>query len=88
MIAQKRHRARRTERPKPLDFRAGLARHPLGHITPPFGLNQFAACTVANLPVQRIIVPTISFIAAVVACLVLITPVPPISLGLRDLVYR
>jgi tripartite ATP-independent transporter DctM subunit len=60
----------------------------IGFITPPFGLNLFAACSVANIPVERIIVPTLPFIGVVVLCLVAITLVPPISLGLRDLVYR
>lgn len=60
----------------------------IGFITPPFGLNLFAACTVAGLPVQRIIAPTLAFIGVVVGCLIVITLVPPISLGLRDLLYR
>jgi tripartite ATP-independent transporter DctM subunit len=60
----------------------------IGFITPPFGLNLFAACAVAKLPVQKIIVPTLPFIAVVALCLVAITLVPQISLWLRDLVYR
>lgn len=60
----------------------------IGFITPPFGVNLFAACTVARIPLQRIILPILSFIAVVVACLLVITYVPPISLTLRDLVYR
>ncbi len=60
----------------------------IGFITPPFGLNLFAVCTVADLPVQRIIAPTLAFIGIVILCLVAITLVPVISLGLRDLVYR
>lgn len=60
----------------------------IGFITPPFGLNLFAACAVAELPVQRIIAPTLAFIVVLVLCLVAITLLPPISLGLRDLLYR
>jgi C4-dicarboxylate transporter, DctM subunit len=60
----------------------------IGFITPPFGLNLFAACTVAGLPVQKIIAPTFAFIGVVVGCLIVITLVPPVSLGLRDLFYR
>jgi len=60
----------------------------IGFITPPFGLNLFAACSVAGIPVQRIIAPTLAFILVVVACLIVITLVPPISLGLRDLLFR
>lgn len=60
----------------------------IGFITPPFGLNLFAACAVAKLPVQKIIAPTLAFIGVVSACLVAIALVPGISLGLRDLVYR
>jgi tripartite ATP-independent transporter DctM subunit len=60
----------------------------IGFITPPFGINLFAACTVAKISVQKIIPPTIAFIGVVVACLMVITYVPAISLTLRDLVYR
>ncbi len=60
----------------------------IGFITPPFGVNLFAACTVARIPLERIIPPIIAFIGVVVFCLMLITYIPPISLGLRDWVYR
>jgi tripartite ATP-independent transporter DctM subunit len=60
----------------------------IGFITPPFGINLFAACTVAKISVQKIFAPTIAFICVVVTCLMLITYLPFISLGLRDLVYR
>jgi tripartite ATP-independent transporter DctM subunit len=60
----------------------------IGFITPPFGINLFAACAVAKISVQRIIPPTLSFIAVVAGCLILITYFPMISLALRDLVYR
>jgi C4-dicarboxylate transporter DctM subunit len=59
----------------------------LGMITPPFGVNLFAACTVAKISVDRIISRLLPFVAVIVACLALITYFPPLSLFLRDLVY-
>jgi tripartite ATP-independent transporter DctM subunit len=60
----------------------------LGMITPPFGVNLFAACTVANLSVDDIIPRLIPFIIVVLSCLMVITYVPDISLWLRDVVYQ
>ncbi|HJV80853.1 TRAP transporter large permease [Noviherbaspirillum sp.] len=59
----------------------------LGMITPPFGVNLFAACTVAKISLDRIISRLIPFVLVVLACLMLITYFPPLSLFLRDLVY-
>ncbi|OZI27672.1 C4-dicarboxylate ABC transporter permease [Bordetella genomosp. 7] len=59
----------------------------LGMITPPFGVNLFAACAVAKLPLERLIKPLIPFVLVVMACLMVITYWPGLSLGLRDLVY-
>jgi C4-dicarboxylate transporter, DctM subunit len=59
----------------------------LGMITPPFGVNLFAACTVARISLDRIITQLIPFVLVILACLMVITYVPSISLGLRDLVY-
>jgi C4-dicarboxylate transporter, DctM subunit len=59
----------------------------LGMITPPFGVNLFAACTVARISLDRIITQLVPFVLVVLACLMIITYVPSISLGLRDLVY-
>jgi len=59
----------------------------LGMITPPFGVNLFAACTVARISVDRIIKDLVPFVLVILACLMVITYVPWISLGLRDLVY-
>ena len=59
----------------------------LGMITPPFGVNLFAACTVAKISVDRIVSRLVPFVLVIVGCLLLITYVPPISLGLRDLLY-
>jgi C4-dicarboxylate transporter DctM subunit len=59
----------------------------LGMITPPFGVNLFAACTVARISLDRIIKHLIPFVLVILACLMVITYVPWISLSLRDLVY-
>ncbi len=59
----------------------------LGMITPPFGVNLFAACTVARISLDRIITQLIPFVLVVFACLMIITYVPAISLGLRDWMY-
>jgi len=60
----------------------------LGMITPPFGVNLFAACTVAKISLDRIVTQLIPFVLVVLACLMVITYVPGLSLGLRDLVYH
>ena len=59
----------------------------LGMITPPFGVNLFAASTVANISVDRIVRDLIPFVLVVFGCLMVISYVPVLSLGLRDLVY-
>ncbi|SOE46695.1 TRAP-type C4-dicarboxylate transport system, large permease component [Orrella dioscoreae] len=60
----------------------------LGMITPPFGVNLFAACAVARISLDRIIGSLLPFVAVILVCLVFITTIPAISLTLRDLVYR
>jgi C4-dicarboxylate transporter DctM subunit len=60
----------------------------LGMITPPFGVNLFAACTVARVSLDRIVTQLIPFVLVVLGCLMVITYVPQIALFLRDLVYR
>lgn len=60
----------------------------LGMITPPFGVNLFAACAVARISLDRMTKSLLPFIGVVFACLMLITYMPWISLALRDLVYR
>jgi C4-dicarboxylate transporter DctM subunit len=59
----------------------------LGMITPPFGVNLFAACTVAKISLDRIIKDLIPFILVILTCLMVISYVPQLSLALRDLVY-
>lgn len=60
----------------------------LGMMTPPFGVNLFAACTVAKVPIERLIKPLLPFVGVVVVCLMIITYWPDLSLYFRDLVYR
>jgi tripartite ATP-independent transporter DctM subunit len=59
----------------------------MGMITPPFGVNLFAACTVAKISLDRIIGHLLPFVLVIMGCLMLITYVPQISLALRDAVY-
>ena len=60
----------------------------LGMITPPFGVNLFAACTVAKISLDRIVKDLIPFIGVILGCLMLISYVPEISLTLRDWIYN
>ena len=60
----------------------------LGMITPPFGVNLFAACTVAKISLDQIVSRLLPFVLVVLACLMIITYFPPLTLTLRDLVYR
>ncbi len=59
----------------------------LGMVTPPFGVNLFAACTVARISLDRIVGHLLPFVLVILACLMVVTYVPVLSLGLRDLVY-
>ena len=60
----------------------------LGMITPPFGVNLFAACEVARISLERIVGQLLPFVLVILATLAAITWAPVISLFLRDLVYR
>ncbi|MBE0547546.1 MAG: TRAP transporter large permease [Rubrivivax sp.] len=60
----------------------------LGMITPPFGVNLFAACTVARISLDRVVGHLVPFVLVVLACLMVITFTPALTLTLRDLVYR
>lgn len=59
----------------------------MGMITPPFGVNLFAACTVARISLDQIVKHLIPFVLVIIACLMVVTYVPAISLSLRDLLY-
>ncbi len=60
----------------------------MGMITPPFGVNLFAACTVARISLDQIIKHLIPFVLVIIACLMVVTYVPTVSLGFRDLLYK
>ncbi|RAI01851.1 C4-dicarboxylate ABC transporter permease [Acuticoccus sediminis] len=51
----------------------------LGMITPPFGVNLFAACAVANIGLERMIRHLLPLVAVILACLMLVTYVPWIT---------
>lgn len=59
----------------------------MGMITPPVGVNLFAACQVARLPIEKIVPALLPFFLVIATCVLLVTYVPWISLGLRDLLY-
>ena len=59
----------------------------LGMITPPFGVNLFAACTVARISLDQIVRQLLPFVLVIIGCLMVVTYVPSISLALRDIVY-
>lgn len=52
----------------------------LGMITPPLGVNLFAACSVARIPVERIIPQLLWFVITVLGCLMVVTYVPAVTL--------
>jgi tripartite ATP-independent transporter DctM subunit len=60
----------------------------LGMITPPFGVNLFAAAQVAGCGIDRMMRYLVVFIAVILACLMVITYVPWISLALPTAVFR
>jgi len=59
----------------------------LGMCTPPLGVNLFAACAVARISLDRIVPALLPFILVIFGCLMAITYLPFISIGLRDLLY-
>jgi tripartite ATP-independent transporter DctM subunit len=60
----------------------------LGMVTPPFGVNLFAAAQVAETGIDKMMRYLPVFILAVILCLGVISYVPALALTLRDLVYR
>ena len=59
----------------------------LGMITPPLGVNLFAACTVANLRIAQIIPQLVWFVLTIFAALMIITYVPQITMWPVHLVF-
>ncbi|MHA6347645.1 TRAP transporter large permease [Roseivivax sp. CAU 1761] len=60
----------------------------LGFISPPFGVNLFAASNVAGISVDSIYRAVLPFIMVMLVALVTITFAPQLTLGMRDLIYR
>ncbi|WP_376092062.1 TRAP transporter large permease [Roseomonas sp. CCTCC AB2023176] len=60
----------------------------LGMITPPFGVNLFAAAQVAGTSIDKMMPHLVIFIAVIFACLMVITYVPAITLSLPQMVFR
>lgn len=59
----------------------------LGMVTPPFGVNLFAACAVGRISLEQAIRYLLPFVAVVATCLMLVTYVPDISIGLKRLLF-
>lgn len=57
----------------------------LGMVTPPFGVNLFAACQVAGVGIERIIPRLVPFVFVIFLCLMVITYVPGLTLLFRVL---
>ncbi|RUR33179.1 TRAP transporter large permease [Vreelandella nanhaiensis] len=59
----------------------------LGMITPPLGVNLFAACAVAKISIDQMLPWLMRFVLVVLVCLLAITYMPWISMGLVNLLY-
>jgi C4-dicarboxylate transporter DctM subunit len=60
----------------------------IGMVTPPLGVNVFAACTVGKVPFDRVVPKLVPMIVMMIGCLLAVTYFPGITLWLRDLVYN
>lgn len=58
----------------------------MGMITPPFGVNLFAASAVGKVSLDRMIPHLVPLVLVILTCLALVTYVPGISLGILELV--
>lgn len=59
----------------------------IGMVTPPLGVNVYAACTVGNVAFEKVVPRLLPFLGIMILNLMVITYVPEITLLLRDLVY-
>ena len=57
----------------------------VGMITPPLGVNLFAACAVAKIPIEEMLPYILPLIVVILLCLGIITYVPAVSIGILDL---
>jgi len=62
-----------------------IANLAMGMITPPFGVNLFAACAVAEISLERMIRHLLPLVGVIFLCLMLITYVPEVTLFFRDI---
>src|SRR5699024_10207694 len=70
----------------PIHFRVILvANLAIGFVTPPLGVNLFVASSVGKVQFEKIAVAVIPFILVMVACILLITYIPELSLWLVNL---
>ncbi|WMT89579.1 TRAP transporter large permease [Pelagibacterium sp. H642] len=59
----------------------------IGMVTPPLGVNVYAACTVGNVAFEKVVPRLLPFLGIMVLNLLVVTYVPEITLFLRDLFY-
>lgn len=59
----------------------------IGFVTPPYGANLFIASAVSRLKLEKIVPHAMPFLLAMLACLIVITYIPQISLFLPNLLY-
>lgn len=59
----------------------------IGMVTPPLGVNVYAACTVGNVAFEKVVPKLLPFLGIMVLNLLVVTYVPEITLFLRDLFY-
>ena len=80
--------------PEPLRHRPGSFRHchglniQMGMLPPPFGLNLFVASGITKAPLLTIARGVAPFLAIMLACLMLVTYIPWISLALPGWILR
>ena len=60
----------------------------LGMITPPLGVNLFAAAQIAGCSVTQMLKPLLVFVGVIVVCLLLVAFVPAISMTLPNMMAR
>ncbi|WP_180899704.1 TRAP transporter large permease [Martelella soudanensis] len=58
----------------------------MGMITPPFGVNLFAASAVGKVSLDRMIPHLVPLVLVILACLALVTYLPAISLGILQMI--
>lgn len=59
----------------------------IGMVTPPLGVNVYAACAVGNVPFEKVVPKLLPFLGIMIFSLLVITYFPAITLTLRDLIY-